>query len=159
MCICYLQLTQKQLQISYTIQVIIILSMIVPSVYCDSMSTIRLFISCAMSPTLWRTFWNSWKAVIYSGHERRAWLSQRTKQSGDFGYYGPVLLIGRTAGLWCSFITVRPGEMVRSKTTNQTNQPVHGLHCIFITTGDPRANQRYGWLVRSGLTEIRNRPI
>jgi len=38
------------------------------------------------------------------------------------------------------FITVRPGEMVRSKTTNQTNQrfqPVYGLHCSFITTGEP----------------------
>jgi len=27
------------------------------------------------------------------------------------------------------FITVRLGEVVRSKTTNQTNQPVHCLHC------------------------------
>lgn len=39
-----------------------------------------------------------------------------------------VLLFGRTAGLWCSFITVRPGETVRSKTTDQTN-PETKLSC------------------------------
>jgi len=50
----------------------------------------------------------------------------------------------------CSFITVRPGEMVLSKTTNQINQSFHGLHCSCIITGDPRANQRSGLLAGSG---------
>jgi len=73
---------------------------------------------------------------------------QSEDEWGDLGLvllFGPtrydrpktVLLFGQTAGLWCSFIMVRPDKIIRSKTTNQTNQLVHGLHGSFITTGDP----------------------